>query len=128
MASQEEIFEKVQGILMEALAVDDDEVTPDASLVEDLGAESIDFLDIIFQLEKAFDITIPRDQLFPEEVFTDSQYVEEGVLNEAGLAELKKRMPFVDFSKFEQDPQVQNFGGLLTVQDLCNYLESRVNA
>ncbi|MEO0587542.1 MAG: phosphopantetheine-binding protein, partial [Planctomycetota bacterium] len=52
--SNEEIYEKVQGILVEALGVDDDEVTPEAKIEADLGAESIDYLDILFHFEKEF--------------------------------------------------------------------------
>ena len=73
MPSKEEVFEKVKESLMDALGVDDDEVTPEATLVGDLGAESIDFLDIVFKLEKAFDITIPRDDLFPDDVLTNAE-------------------------------------------------------
>ena len=65
MATKEEVFTKVRGALVEALGVDEEEVTPGAKLVGDLGAESIDFLDIVFRLEKAFDIKIPRGELFP---------------------------------------------------------------
>ena len=74
----EEVFEKVQSALVDALGVDDDEVTPEATLVGDLGAESIDFLDIVFRLEKAFDITIPREDLFPEDILTNAEYVKDG--------------------------------------------------
>ena len=66
MPSNDEILEKVQETLVDALGIDDDEATPDATLVGDLGAESIDFLDIVFRLEKTFDIKIPRGELFPE--------------------------------------------------------------
>ena len=69
MPSRDEIFEKVQAALVDALGVDDDEVTPEATMVGDLGAESIDFLDIVFRLEKAFSIKIPRSELFPEDCF-----------------------------------------------------------
>ena len=79
MASDEEIFEKVQETLVDALGLDDDEVTPEATLIEDLGAESIDFLDIVFRLEKAFDIKIPRGELFPENLASaDSGFVADG--------------------------------------------------
>ena len=60
MASRDEIFAKVQETLVDALGVDDDEVTEEATLVDELGAESIDFLDIVFRLEKNFGIKIPR--------------------------------------------------------------------
>jgi len=51
--NRDEIFSKIQDVLEDALGVDQDEVTPDAKLVDDLGAESIDFLDITFKLEQA---------------------------------------------------------------------------
>ncbi len=126
--SKEEVFEKVKESLVEALSVNDDEVTRDATMVGDLGAESIDFLDIVFRLEKAFDIEIPRAELFPEDILTDPEYVKDGKVTEAGVAELKKRMPFADLSKFEQKPDVREFGNLLTVNDLCRYVESKVGA
>ena len=128
MPTKEEVFEKVQEALMDALGVDDDEVTPEATMVGDLGAESIDFLDIVFKLEKAFDIQIPRDELFPDDILTSAEFVQDGMVTEAGLSKLKERMPFADLSKFEENPQVQDFGNLLTVQDLCNYVESKVAA
>ncbi|MFP6611238.1 MAG: acyl carrier protein [Pirellulales bacterium] len=120
------VFEKVQEALVDALGVDDDEVTPEASLVGDLGAESIDFLDIVFRLEKSFDIKIPRGELFPEDILTSADYVVDGKINETGMDELKKRMPFADLSKFEEDPAVTEFANALTVQDMCNYVESKL--
>ena len=126
MPSKEEVFEKVRESLVEALGVDDDEVTSEATLVGDLGAESIDFLDIVFRLEKSFDIKIPRGELFPEDILTNSDYVVDGKVNAEGLSELKKRMPFADLSKFEENPAVQEFATSLTVQDMCNYVESKV--
>jgi len=128
MPTKEEVFEKVREALVEALGVDDDEVTPEATMVGDLGAESIDFLDIVFRLEKAFAIEIPRSELFPEDVLTNAEYVQDGKVTQEGVEELKKRMPFADLSKFEDNPIVQEFGNLLTVQDLCRYVESKVGA
>ncbi len=126
MPTQEEVFEKVQAALVDALGVDDDEVTREATLVGDLGAESIDFLDIVFRLEKAFDIEIPRSELFPEDVLTNAEYVQDGKVTGPGVEQLKIRMPFADLSKFEENPVVQEFGNLLTVSDLCRYIESKV--
>jgi len=125
--SDDEIFSKVQDALVDALGVDDDEVTPEATLVGDLGAESIDFLDIVFKLEKAFDITIPREELSPEDILTNSQYVQDGVVTDEGMAELKRRMPWADLGEFEKNPRVQDFGNLLTVGDLCAYVNSKVD-
>ena len=126
MPSQDEIFEKVQAALVDALAVDDDEVTPEATLVGDLGAESVDFLDIVFKLEKAFEIEIPRAELFPEDILTSAEYVQDGKVTADGIAQLKERMPYADLSKFEANPMVQDFGNLLTVNDLCRYIASKV--
>jgi acyl carrier protein len=124
--TSEEIFEKVRDALVDALGVEEDEVTREATMVGDLGAESIDFLDIVFKLERAFEIEIPRAELFPDDVLTSAEYVEDGKVTPAGIAELKKRMPFADLSKFESDPVVQNFGNLLTVNDLCRFVETKV--
>jgi len=78
MPTKDEIFEKIRTALVDVLGVDDDEVKPEATLVGDLGAESIDFLDIVFRLEKSFDIKIPRGELFPEDVLTNADYVADG--------------------------------------------------
>lgn len=124
--SKEEVFAKVQTALVDALGVDDDEVTEEATLVGDLGAESIDFLDIVFRLEKAFDIEVPRAELFPEDILTSADFVEDGKVNDDGLTELKKRMPFINLEKFEENPEVQEFGNLLSVSDMCRYVESKI--
>lgn len=128
MPSQEEIFEKVREALVDALGVDDDEVTPEATLQGDLDAESIDFLDIVFRLEKSFDIKIERGELFPEDILTDTELVQDGKVNAEGIAKLKERMPFADLSKFEAEPVVQNLGQQLTVKDMCNFVEHKLAA
>ncbi len=114
--TKDEVFSKVQGALVDALGVDEDEVTPEARLVGDLGAESIDFLDIVFRLEKAFDIKIPRGELFPEDILTNAQYVQNGRVTPEGLEQLKTRMAFADLTAFSANPVVQDFGNLLTVR------------
>jgi acyl carrier protein len=126
MSTKEEVFSKVQTALVDALGVDEEEVTPQARLVGDLGAESIDFLDIVFRLEKAFDIKIPRGELFPEDILTNAEYVQNGRLTPDGLVQLKARMPFADLTNFSANPAVQDFGNLLTVQDMCRYVETKI--
>jgi acyl carrier protein len=113
---------------VDALGVDEDEVTPQATMVGDLGAESIDFLDIVFRLEKTFGIKIPRGELFPEDVLSSSEFVSNGKVNAAGLAALKARMPFADLTKFEANPNVQNFANTLTVEDMVRYVQSKLAA
>lgn len=126
MPTKEEVFEKIQTALVDALGVDEEDVTAEATLVGDLGAESIDFLDIVFRLEKAFDIKIPRGELFPEDILTDAKYVQDGKVTEAGLAELRQRMPFANLDEFSKNPVVQDFGNLLTVADMCRFIEGKV--
>jgi acyl carrier protein len=126
--TKDEVYQKVQTALVDALGVDEEEVTPQATMVGDLGAESIDFLDIVFKLEKAFGIEIPRKELSPEDILTNADFVQDGKVTAAGISELKRRMPFVDFAKFESNPQVREFSNLLTVGDLCRYVESKVGA
>ena len=126
MPTREDILEKVREVMVDALGVDDDEVRPEASLTSDLGAESIDFLDIVFRLEKVFDIKIPREELFPENLAADSQYVKDGTLTEAGLAALKEKLPYADTTEFENDPKISAIADLFTVGMIVNYLEGKL--
>ena len=129
--SRDEIFTKVQGVLVDALGVDEDEVTPAATLREDLGAESIDFLDIVFRLEKAFNIKIPRGELFPEDLDTlrnDPNLVSGGKITPAGMEQLRTRMPYAYFTEFEKDPQVEKAGQLITVDTITNYIDAKLKA
>jgi len=126
--SRDEIYKKVQGVLVDALGVDEDEVTPDAVIKDDLGAESIDFLDIIFRLEKAFSIKIPRGEMMPENLAGDPRLVQGGKVTADGIAELKQRMPHSDFSEFEKDPQVDAMSKLFTVDAIVNYVEGKLKA
>ncbi len=126
--SRQEIFKGVQETLMDALSLDDNEVTEDATLTRDLGAESIDFLDIQFRLEKAFSIKIPPGELFPEHILKNPDYVENGKMTKAGLEQLKKSMPHADFSGFEKDPDVNKMQDLFTVRTIVNYIESKLQA
>src|SRR5262249_43826513 len=107
MVASEEVYARVAKVVVESLNVDEDEVTPAARLQGDLGAESIDFLDLVFRLERDFGIRIPRDELFPESVFKgDTDFVCDGRVTERGMGELRARMPYADLSAFERDPQL----------------------
>lgn len=124
--TRDEILSKVRSVLVDALAVDDDEVKPDSVLTEDLGAESIDFLDIVFKLEQAFNVKIGQGELFPENVAQNTKYVQNGRVTTEGLAALKARMPHVDFTGFEADPQLTKVGALFTVDTLVNFMEAKL--
>ena len=126
--SREQIFQQVQEVLVDALGVDNEEVTPQATLMGDLGAESIDFLDIVFRLEKAFSIKIPREELFPAEtLMTNPEYVTNGKLTAKGLEELRQKMKHTDITSFEKDPDINKLGNLFTVNAIVNYLENKLN-
>lgn len=125
--TQDEVFSKVQEVLEDALGVDEDEVTPEAKLVEDLGAESIDFLDIVFRLEKAFEIKIEQSELFPENVLNDPQYVQDGKVTDDGMAELRKRMPHADLSDFEGSRDVEEFSNVFTVEAIVKFVQNKLN-
>lgn len=123
----DEIFDKVRDTLIDALGLDDDEVTLEATLIGDLGAESIDFLDIVFRLEKEFDIKIPRGELFPENLAAaDSGFVDGDKVTEQGLAQLREKMPHADIDGFAANPLVSAIPDLFTVDMICKYVGTRL--
>ena len=129
MPTQDEIFSKVRVTLVDALNVDDDEVKMTSRLRGDLNAESIDFLDIVFRLEKQFGVKIPREELFPESIFQgDPKFVTDGVVNPDGVVELKAKMPYADFTAFEKDPRMERMEDLFTVELIVRYLETKLAA
>ncbi len=124
--SRDEVFEKIRDVLTDALGVDDEEVVAEATLQGDLGAESIDFLDMVFRLEKEFSIEIPKGELFADEVWNNPDYVENDMVTPAGLEKFKEAMPHADFSSFEQEPHVSKIPDLSTVNTIVNYVESKL--
>jgi acyl carrier protein len=123
MSASEAVYGKVTKVLVEALNVDEDEVTPEATLQGDLGAESIDFLDIVFRLEREFGIKIPRGELFPESVFQGNpEFVSEGRVTDQGMGELRLRMPYADLSGFDSDRKLTAVGELFTVDLVTRYV------
>ena len=120
------IYEKVKESVVEALGVDDDEVTPNAVLFDDLGAESLDLLDIVFRLEKEFGIKIPRggiqaDALASEgEELKDEDLVVDGVLTPLGIEKMKESMPEIDPSRITEGFRADDIATLFTVQTFVN--------
>jgi len=129
--SRAEIFESVREVLEEALGVDTEEVTLEASLTADLEAESIDFLDVVFRLEKSFStperaFKILPGELFPENLMENPEWVADGKFTDAGMAMLKDRMPHVDFSGFESDRDVNKVAELITVKSIVDFVERKL--
>lgn len=123
---RDQIYAKVTEVLVDALGVDEDEVSPAATLTSDLGAESIDFLDIVFRLEKTFGIKIDQGELFPDNVAQNPDYVENGQVTARGIAELKARLPHADFARLEADPSVENVGEVFTVDAVVKFVEKKL--
>ncbi|MBE3069739.1 MAG: acyl carrier protein [Planctomycetes bacterium] len=125
--SRDKISEKVREALVDALGVDEDEVIPTARIGGDLGAESIDYLDIVFRLEKAFNIKIPRGDLFPDNILSE-EFVQDGKLTAKGLQELRTRMPYADLDQFAKNPNVQDMADLFTVDMIVKYIEAKLGS
>ena len=115
------IYPKVAAIVTDALARDAAEVKPDASLINDLGAESIDFLDIVFRLERGFKVKIPRGKLLADArgSLSESEFESGGVVSEAGLAQLKAFLSEVPQERFKQPLNVADIPRLLTTETFC---------
>ena len=130
---REEIVNSVRDVLEDALGADPEDITLDASLTGDLGAESIDFLDIVFRLEKKFSTAekpfkVEQGELFPENLMSDPTLVDNGKFTDKGMAALKQRMPHVDFAAFEQDRSVGKVSELFTVKSLVDFVDRKLNA
>ena len=123
---ERQILEKVQECLAGALGVEAEEIRPESSLVRDLGAESIDFIDIIFRLEKVFDIKIPSGELFPANLLNEEGLVREGRVTPEGLKVLREKIPYLDLAEFEKDPRVTNLAEQFKVQMILNYIREKV--
>jgi acyl carrier protein len=123
MSAREEIHAKLAKVLVEALNVDEEEITPAATLQGELGAESIDMLDIVFRLEREFSIKIPRGELFPESIFQgDPEFVQDGKVTDEGMREMRSRMPFADLEAFERDRRLSAVHDLFTVGLVARYV------
>src|ERR1700679_3338822 len=127
MPTQDEIYSKVSATLVESLNVDEEDITPESTLQGDLGAESIDFLDIVFRLEREFGIKIPRGELFPEAIFQGApEFVQKAKATDKGLSELRNKMPFADLTKFEKNPELNSISDLFTVEMIARYIQRKL--
>jgi acyl carrier protein len=123
MPASSEIHAKVTKVLVQALGVEDDDVKPSATLQGDLGAESIDFLDIVFRLEREFDIKIRQGELFAAPGFGgDTDLVQDGQVTDAGLAALRAQMPYADLRTLERDRRLNRIDDLFTVDLLLRFI------
>ena len=129
--NRQQIEEGVSEVLQEALGVDAEDVKASATLTGDLGAESIDFLDIQFRMEKRFStpekpFKIEQGELFPENMLQDPAMVQNGKVTDAGMALLRQKLPHIDFSGFDGDRNVKSLSEVFTVKSLCDFLERKL--
>jgi acyl carrier protein len=131
--SRDEIVADVIEVLQEALGVDAEEVTLDATLNGDLGAESIDYLDIVFRLEKKFStperpFKIAQGEMLPENLMSDPSLVEGGKVTAKGIALLKERMPHLELGAWQSNPTVSTLGELFTVRSLVEFVDRKLKS
>jgi acyl carrier protein len=123
MPASDDIYTRITRVLVQALGVEEDEIKPSATLQGDLGAESIDFLDIVFRLEREFMIKVDRDELFPESVLLgDSAIIDNGRLTDDGLAALHTQMPYADWRERGRDRRLDRIDDLFTVDLVASYV------
>jgi acyl carrier protein len=129
--SQPELNAAVHEAVASALGLEEDEVTPDATLMDDLGAESIDLLDILFRIERATGVKIKASDL-GEHIqggIPDDEFGEEGgSVSEKGLEQLKKVMPQIDVDELRGNLAPENVIMLFTVQNLSDMVAERAPA
>lgn len=128
---EKEIYDKVVDAISEALDVEKEEATPDAILMDDLGAESIDFLDIIFRIENAFGIKIPRGGMQKEILSADGlkedDLVVSGTLTALGIEKLKQYMPEIDGARVTEGFKADDIPTLFTVQTFVNIVKKTLD-
>ena len=124
--TQQDVFGKVQEVMVDALGVDLDEVSPTATLVQDLGAESIDFLDIVFRLEKTFGLKIDQNELFPDNVLTDPKYVVDGRVTDFGMDQLRQQLPHTNLESLDRSRQVEDFSQVFTVESIVKFVQAKI--
>ncbi len=129
--TRDEIFDKVREVMEEALGVDEEEIKPESSLTRDLEAESIDFLDIVFRLEKSFStddkpFKIEQGELFPENLMENPEWVADGKFTDSGMVMLEESMPHVDFTAFQTDRDVNKVGELITVKSIVDFVARKL--
>lgn len=123
------VYPKVREIIADVLVIDEEEVALNSRLITDLGAESIDFLDLVFQLEKEFKIKIPRGQLEKNARgdLAEDEFEKGGTLTVAGLEALKNYLSEVPPDQFKANMKVNEIPMLFTVETFCKLVVAAVS-
>ena len=130
-ATTDEVFEAVQAAISGALGVDESDVTPEATLMGDLGAESIDLLDVLYRIERRLKVKIQASDLAAhvQGGISDDDFGDEaGIITPIGLAQLHKIMPQIDPDALAGKLEAEKVMSLFNVQNLIDMVEQRANA
>jgi acyl carrier protein len=124
-----DVYPKVREIVADVLVIDEDDVSQNSRLIADLGAESIDFLDLVFQLEKEFKIKIPRGQLEKNARgdLSEEEFEKGGVLTAQGLQALQNYLSEVPADQFKANMKVNEIPMLFTVETFCKLVVSAMS-
>ncbi len=124
------VYPKVREIIADVLVIDEEDIALNSRLITDLGAESIDFLDLVFQLEKEFKIKIPRGQLEKNArgTLAEDEFEKGGVLTVAGLDALKNYLSEVPANQFRSNMKVNEIPMLFTVETFCKLVVAAQSA
>ena len=115
------VFPKVAETVAEAIGCEVEKVKLDSSLIDDLGAESIDFVDIIFRLQRLFKVKIPRGQIVEEArgSLSEAEFEKAGVVSDAGVARLRAFLSEVPPERFMSPLSLADIPRLFTVETFC---------
>ena len=115
------VFPKVAATVADALGCDEDDVKRDSSLINDLGAESIDFLDLVFRLERAFKIKIPRGKIVEDSrgALSETEFEQKGLVTDRGVAQLRAFLSEVPADRFRTPLKVAEIPRLFTAETFC---------
>jgi acyl carrier protein len=120
------VFPAVAATMADALGCDVDDIKLDVSLIEGLDAESIDFLDMVFRLERAFKIKIPRGKIVENArgTLSDAEFEQNGLVTDVGLAQLKAYLSEVPAERFRTPMKVKDIPRLFTPETFCKLVIS----
>ena len=120
-----DVYQRIVPIMADVLAIDEDEVRPDASLIKDLGAESIDMLDLVFRLEREFKVKIPRGQMEIDARggLSAEEFEHRGVVTEQGMGALREYFAEVPAERFKASMKVAEIATLFTVETFCKVVQ-----
>ena len=127
--SVNEIYPQVKAVIADVLAIDETDITLDKSLVADLGAESIDFLDLIFRLEREFKVKIPRGQIEKDikEHMKDTEFEHNGIITPEGFILLREYLSEVPADRFISPLKSNAIPSLFTVETFCKLVIRAMN-